>query len=409
MQTNNRKTKPAIAILLCTVLFVSAMAVGVLANVGRSAPEGSPYQGQINDINTRMANLDEQRRQIEQAIAGARGEREQETERRNNIDGQIRITRDEIYLLSQRIYLLERDIALQLQEIEYKQAEIDANHALFLARTRAMFIQDDASTLGLVLGADSFVSFLTRTDSMVRIADHDRRLRENLTAQRLEMEEAKAALNARLDELEADRRMTDERRQTLNTQLQQVDTRLQDINQREREFTANLEQNRAMREQMQRELDDIFRRIEWSRNPYVGGEMAWPVPGFYRISSEFGPRFGGADFHTGIDIAGGGAGGSIHGATVVAANSGTVVFTNWSHTPGRGYGIYIILDHGGGISTLYAHLSNISVSVGDEVRIGDPIGNVGSTGWSTGPHLHFEVRHGGRAVNPRPYIIGRSR
>ena len=134
--------------------------------------------------------------------------------------------------------------------------------------------------------------------------------------------------------------------------------------------------------------------------------MAWPVPGHTRITSEFGSRFGGRDFHTGIDIAGAGTG-TINGATVVAANTGTVRVTNHSHSPGRGYGKFIIIDHGGGISTLYAHLSAISVSVGQTVERGDAIGNVGSTGWSTGPHLHFEVRESGRAVNPRPWIFRR--
>ena len=377
-----------------------------LPSAARNAPAGSPYQGQLDDINAQMRQLDEQRRQIESNIAGARDERAQETLRRNSINEQISIAREEITLLSQRIALLEQDIEAQLEAIEEKQEEIDANHALFLARTRAQFVQDDSSTLGLVLGADSFVSFLTRTDSMVRIADHDRRLTEQLTEQRQELEEAKEALNSRLEELEEDRVLIDQRQRNLNSQVEAANLRIGELDAREREFQQNLESNRAMRDQMQREMDDIFRRIEMSQNPYVGGDMAWPVPGHFRITSEFGSRFGGRDFHTGIDIAGAGTG-TINGATVVAANSGTVRVTNWNHSPGRGYGIFVIIDHGGGVSTLYAHLSNISVTVGQTVNIGDPIGNVGSTGWSTGPHLHFEVRHNGRAVNPRPYIFRR--
>ena len=398
MQAKRKKIASALAKVLCVAILVSAFNTGAVAQPTR-------YQGQLDDINSQIANLEQERQQIERSIASARDERQQQTRQRDYIDSQVIITRSEIALLEERIELLELDIEAQLAEIEEKQAEIDTNHALFLARTRAAFIQDDASTLGLVLGADSFVSFLTRTDSMARIAEHDRRLGQMLTEQRLEMEQAKAALNARLEELEDDREQAEERRQLLTTQLAQANSRIHNINEAEREFTANLEANRAMRAQMARELEDIIRRIEWSQSPYVGGEMAWPVPGFFRITSDFGWRFNGRDFHTGIDIAGSG----IHGATVVAANSGTVRFTNWAHTPGRGYGMFVIIDHGGGISTLYAHLSNITVSVGDTVTIGSPIGNVGSTGWSTGPHLHFEVRHGSRAVNPRPYIIGRAR
>lgn len=395
-----------IALVLSAAIFAGAMSVAASGNVRRQVPAGSPYQGQIDDINSRMQNLDQERKNLENSLASARDEKEREVLARNTIDDQIRITRSEISLLEERIGVLEQDIERQLAEIADKQAEIDANHALFLSRTRAMAMQDEASTLGLVLGADSFVSFLTRTDSMVRIADHDRKIGTALMEQRRELEVAKAALDARLSELEEDRRVTEERRQTLSNQLASANTRIHSIDQMEREFAADLERNRAESQRIQAELDEIFRRIEWSRNPFVGGPFAWPVPGFFRVTSEFGPRFGGSDFHTGIDIAGGGGSGSIHGAPVVAANTGTVRFVNWSHTPGRGYGIYLIIDHGGGISTLYAHLSNITVSLGDEVTVGQTIGNVGSTGWSTGPHLHFEVRENGRAVNPRPFIIG---
>jgi len=404
IQTKNKKAVPFMAVALCVVILISSISMGALASTARRAPAGSPYQTQIDNLNARMAELETEERALQTHIANARGEIQQETVRRDSIDQQIRITRDQITLISQRIDVQEQYIEAQIAEIAEKQAEIDANHALFLARTRAQFVQNDTSTLGLVLGVDSFVSFLTTTDTMVRIADHDQRLTQTLTAQRRDMEEAQAKLEEHLEELEADRNLEEEKRRAYNVQREAANLRIQDLDRREREFTANLEASRAMRAQMRRELDEIFARIEWSQNPYVGGEMAWPVPGHYRITSEFGSRFGGADFHTGIDIAG--SGGSIHGATVVAANSGTVRFTNWSHTPGRGYGIYLIIDHGGGVSTLYAHLSNISVNVGDVVVRGDPIGNVGSTGWSTGPHLHFEVRHSGRAVNPRPYIIG---
>ena len=115
------------------------------------------------------------------------------------------------------------------------------------------------------------------------------------------------------------------------------------------------------------------------------------------MTCPYGSRFGGSDFHTGIDISGGGA----YGSPVLAANSGTVKVANTSFTPGYGYGKYVIIDHGGGIQTLYGHMSALSVSVGDVVAQGQKIGEVGSTGWSTGPHIHFEIRVNNKAVNPQ--------
>jgi murein DD-endopeptidase MepM/ murein hydrolase activator NlpD len=123
-----------------------------------------------------------------------------------------------------------------------------------------------------------------------------------------------------------------------------------------------------------------------------GGALLWPVEG--RISSGYGwrihPIFGTREFHTGIDIA------VPWGTPIHAAAAGSVIFTGWM----RGYGMLVILDHGNGLSTTYSHLSSYSVHVGEHVNRGDVIARIGSTGWSTGPHLFFEVREDGQPVNP---------
>ena len=390
-----------------TLAFIMALTF-VFLTLPRMTAEVFPnnFQSQIDGINSRLADLEEEKRQIERAIASARTNKEQEQQRRNHIDQQIRITRDEIDAMLESIDILEGQIEFQEVEIATKQLEIDESYDLFLQRIQAMDMYGNSTMLGLVLGSDSFSSFLTQADTMARVAEHDRALMAELALQKANMERVRMEMDLTMIDLQNQREAIEDRRNTLTGQLQAANSRIQDIDEMERAFLADLERNNAMAEAMERELKDIFARIEWSTNPYVGGEMAWPVPGFTRVSSEFGSRFGGRDFHTGIDIAGPGAGGrGIHGATVVAANDGIVRFTNWTFRPGVGYGIYLIIDHGGGVSTLYAHLSNITVSVGDVVARGQEIAAVGSTGWSTGPHLHFEVRHGGVAQNPRPYIF----
>ena len=131
---------------------------------------------------------------------------------------------------------------------------------------------------------------------------------------------------------------------------------------------------------------------------YVGGEMAWPVPGYTRITSEFGmrthPITGVYKLHTGTDI------GAPLGTPFIAANDGVVVKAGWNNA----YGNMVMINHGGGVSTLYAHGSEILVQVGQEVKRGEEVLKVGSTGYSTGPHAHFEVRINGQYVNPIPYI-----
>ncbi len=161
---------------------------------------------------------------------------------------------------------------------------------------------------------------------------------------------------------------------------------------------------RATQEEAVRELelesgrirDLILRSTTWGRGGTIltlgNGLLVWPVSG--RISSGYGwrihPIFGTREFHTGIDIA------APWGTPIEAAADGTVLFTGWM----RGYGMLVILDHGNGLSTTYSHLSSYSVHVGQRVKRGQVIARIGSTGWSTGPHLFFEVRENGRPVNP---------
>ena len=133
--------------------------------------------------------------------------------------------------------------------------------------------------------------------------------------------------------------------------------------------------------------------VSYSITP-TAGRFVWPAIGLHQISSPFGYRW--RDFHTGMDITGSGA----YGRVIVAADSGTVVSAGWHN----GLGNRIVIDHGGGVETVYGHCSAILVSVGQRVSQGQQIGRVGSTGNSTGPHLHFEVHINGNAVNPAPYI-----
>ena len=135
---------------------------------------------------------------------------------------------------------------------------------------------------------------------------------------------------------------------------------------------------------------------------YVGGEFAWPAPGYSTITSKYGmrvhPILKTHRIHSGTDIA------MPMGAYIIAANDGVVTKAGYSTT---GYGNMVLIDHGGGVSTLYGHGSEILVQAGQTVKRGDIIMKAGSTGWSTGPHLHFEVRINGQHVDSLPYITGK--
>jgi len=380
----------------------------------------SKYQNQIDNISSQLSELQKEEEKLKQNIAGAKSELEKAQAEKAQIDQQVNLTQEQIALLFERINYLEQDIedkmqsiTLKQQEIEDKQREFDESFELLRKRLRAMYIQDTTSSLGLILGSDSFSDFLARTEHIRRIADHDRSLMAILTDQRIDLENEKLsfehekmAMEQVKLSVEADRLETEVKKQQLGVQQEKAQLQIQDIKSMEEAFLADLEKNKKIQDAAQAELDRIFREIEWSKNAYAGGVMAWPVPGYSSVTSEFGPRFGGTNMHTGIDISGSG----VHGKPIVAANDGVVAKVNFAYSQGVGYGIYVIVDHGidsngNSISTLYAHCSSISVSVGQQVKRGQTIAAVGSTGWSTGPHLHFEVRINGSAVNPRPYIF----
>jgi murein DD-endopeptidase MepM/ murein hydrolase activator NlpD len=391
------------AALLCLVLLCNLTgSVPARASDANPNPAVRELQNQANQISNRLDELEKEQSRIKGEIAAANTKEEEEQATKNYLDSQIAITQEEILRFEELIANLSQEIEIKNGEIDVKQAEHDENYALFLERLRAMYMFGDASTLGLLFGTESFVDFLSKSDTITRIAEHDRNLMQRLTAERTELEAQRTDLEGRREYQESLRVQQKEKQDTLAVQSQAAAVRIQDINTLQASIEADLAAAEAAAAAMEAELQRVYEEIAWSTNPYIGGAMRWPVDNFPKISSQYGWRFGGSDYHTGIDIYGTG----IYGQPVRAANAGTIVTANWSHSPGRGYGIYVMIDHGGKISTLYGHMSNITVNVGDVVQRGDPIGAVGSTGWSTGPHLHFEIRENGQHTNPLPYLQG---
>lgn len=371
----------------------------VYSQVSAGGLRDDDYKGELADLNSQYAELQKEQDAINASINKAKSEKEKQLAVKKELDGQIYLTRQQIQVLEEKISLLNDNIGEKEIEIIDKQADIDDNYTLFKKRVRAMYMSGDSSTMGLILGADDFYDFLTRAEVLSRIAEHDRELIERLQKDKADIEEAKAEIEADRADLEGSVTNLDGLKSTLSGQLEQTQKQIQDISALEEQFLKDKAKNQQEMAAVQADIDDIYAKLE-SMGDYVGGEFLWPVPGYSNITSYYGWRFNNSDFHTGIDI----SGASVYGKKIVAANSGKVVFVQRSYTPGKGYGIYLIIDHGGGMSTLYGHTSEILVDVGDYVTRGETIAKVGSTGWSTGPHLHFEIRVNGKHTNPLEYL-----
>ena len=374
----------------------------------------SDLQGQIDSEEAYQAELSEQISLYQQQIA--------------LMDEQIGALEDQIEEKNAEIETLQTDIASLDEEIAAKQVEIDETYALFKERMVALYQAGETSSLAMLLSSDSFADFVTNVQLMQAVSESDQQLVEKLRtqkeeqqAQKDEKEAAEAEVQAALTQIQQDeeqlvleRADQQSARESLEAAYAESKTAMQDLEAMKANYEANREEIEAEEAAVEAELQQLYASMASSSSSSSSGSSGssssgsssnvivdtgdlsfrWPLPGYTTVTSGYGARWG--TTHTGIDISGGGC----YGSPIVAAESGTVILCQWYST----YGQCIIVDHGGGYSTLYAHMSAYAVSTGDYVTKGQTIGYVGDTGNVTGPHLHFEVRINGATQNPLNYV-----
>jgi murein DD-endopeptidase MepM/ murein hydrolase activator NlpD len=353
-----------------------------------------------DELNEKQQELDDINRQINQQQSNL----DRTTQQQNNIlkqiqslDSSMNKTQKDINATSYSLSQLKDSIKQSEQDIQKKQVLV--NQQTDLLGERLVYIYEDGmvSYLGVLLSANSLNDFLIRFDMLKAIVDEDVRLIESINRERQNLSMRKADLEVKMNQIE-------------NTQLvyQQQQNDLLEQKNSKKVLLGSVEQEKDKYEQALNELEQSSKEIEnYIRSRSSGssggsakgtGKFTWPIPGYKTISSAFGMRYHPIlktrKLHTGEDIS------AVKGATIVAADSGTVILAGWQ----TGYGKTTIIDHGNGITTLYGHQDDWLVSEGDVVKKGQPIGKADSTGWSTGHHLHFEVRKNGTPVSPLSYL-----
>lgn len=306
-------------------------------------------------------------------------------------------------------------------ELEQAEERVKTRDALLQSRMRLMYTNGFVSYMDVLLSATSFTDFIDRFDALQSILSQDRdilaeqREEKKLVAlKKAEVEKQFAEMSKiyeKLELYEAHLAKKEEEKQTMiasyNSNIQQLDGKLQQIDSELEHIDSTLEELDEISKEQEEQLMAIAAKVsklnaEKNRisNPYSGGRLGLPVKDGYRISSNFGTRVhpitGKRHTHTGIDFA------APQGTDIYAAEDGVVLIAQtWST-----YGNCVIIDHGNGLWTLYAHIRNggIKVEKGEAVKRGQKIAEVGSTGNSTGPHLHFEVRKNETPVNPSSYL-----
>jgi len=389
----------------CLALLVLVIAISGSIPASEAATESSEFDARIKNEESRLEAIEKQIAYHQRQITAA-GKKE-----RGLLDDLSRINQNAT-LISQKISVLDlqrekTEIRIReiRSEIEVTEAYLAQTRKYLASRFRAIYKYGGVAEFNLLLSAASMHEAMNNAFLLGRIAREDeRRIRE--------MSENKKRLESAQRKIEEQKALLERQKGSLNNQR----TSLKDTEAQRKKSLDNLTRQKQLHQKAAKELEDSQRELQNKVKQLLaqkrkiqekragvttqvfpaGGRLAWPVRG--AITSSFGTRvhpvFKTKILHTGIDIKAG------DGTPVKAPAAGEVLFAGWL----RGYGQIVILDHGSDLTTVYAHLSRIRVDEGKAVRNGEIIGNVGSTGLTSGPHLHFEVRINGDAKDPLKYL-----
>ena len=307
---------------------------------------------------------------------------------------EIDLIQSEIYAIEDLIAEADEQIAEKEEEIARLEEEIAKQDEKFKECLRAMDETSTVSYIDLLLSSGSISELLINLESINEMTNHDMAIIDEMTRLKTEVEDAKAQIEVYRAEQEEARGIALEKQGQLEVKLSAKQALAE-------ELEKDIESYKKVYEEARRQEEQLKASLTYSSSgaEYMGtGEFCWPAPSYTRISSPYGwrnhPIYKTQKFHSGVDLAAPG------GSNILAADDGKVISAGWN----GGYGNCVVVDHGGGISTLYAHASRLCVSKGDVVTRGSVIAKVGTTGNSTGNHLHFEVLINGKTTNPMPYI-----
>lgn len=382
----------ALALLLTALDFTGALAV---------------TRADINALQSDADELDAKRKELESQLDSLSDDKAQALKRKELLDQQISNTSAQIANVEAQISEYEELITQTEAELADAEEREEAQYELFCSRVRSMEEQGTVSYWSVLFKADSFTDLLSRLDFVNEIMDYDQRVIQDLQDLQQEITEKKESLEDSRSESEAAKAKLVSEKSTLDKQRADAVALVNEINANEAEYQSTLDAIDAEEEAIQARIVELSRQLaaqqaasgQTTSNAALGGYI-WPVSS-RRITSPFGNRntgiAGASTNHKGVDI-----GGVYYSSEVHAAKSGTVIVSQYSSS----YGNYVVVSHGSGNTTLYAHMSSRSVSVGQWVDQGDVLGITGSTGISSGPHLHFEITENGVRVDPLQYLTG---
>lgn len=414
------KKNSVIAVLL-SLTMVFTLVLGVLPNDAHAVT-----QAEIDALQAQKDALTAQRQEKQDIVDELESQHATVLEQKLAMDARNQFTQQQIDLTNNQIELYGQMIEDKKLEVEAAKQREEEQLQRYRERVCAMEEDGGMNYLAIILRANSFGQLLTLMDDIGEIMESDRNLEDAYIAAREETERVQAEYEQTKSELEAKQEELRAEQEELQAQIDEATALIAQIEDDMENRRAEYDQLRSAEDEASAEIERMIAELERQKEEerrqqeetnknnggntggntggsgYATGTWGWPCPSCYYITSRVGNRWhpvsGVWKYHSGLDI------GAQYGAAIVASDGGTVSLAGVN----GGYGNCVMIDHGNGYYTLYGHMSSIAVSYGQVVSKGDTIGYVGSTGVSTGPHLHFEIREGGVCIDPEQFFGGLS-
>ena len=422
-----KNIKKSLRSVFCALLAAAALAA--------SLPAYAVSQAEIDDLQKKLDALEQQAQEQQDVINDLTSQKARFITRKLALDNKIEINRQMIELIGEQIEIYDEIIAEKQAELDKALEKETTQTELLRSRIRAMEENSTYSYASFIFDSSSVTELLSRIGDVNDIMHYDKTLEEEYMAAREDVESIKKSYEEARHEQELLQKELDTKQAELDAQVEAAYTMIADIetlsDDAQAEYDAIAEEEAKAEETLQeaiRKRAAEQAKYNQNNNSNNGGggnsggsggnsggggssgggsatslsNLQWPVPSCTLITSRFGyrvaPTTGASTYHGGLDI---GAG---MGASIVAAGAGDVIYAGAN----GGYGNCVMIDHGNGVVTVYAHMSSIGVSYGQYVTAGQYVGAVGSTGVSTGPHCHFEIRINGAQTDPAAHFSGLS-
>lgn len=383
--------------LMVSVIAILVALVFILTFIASVFPVGAA------SLSTQLENAKNQKRAAQQELSEIQNKKKTAESDKAKLDSEINDLNQQISAVSAE---LDRTAALLSQketELALAQEECEKQFDSFKNRARIMYENGPSTYIEILFSSGSFSEFMSSIEIIKNLLDYDNRILEERKAAREEIAAQKTEIETIKNDQETRRQTLSQMQSTLETKRASQSAVISQLESREETVRRQVEEQVAEEARIQSLINQALAAQKTSAQSASAsvsgtGTMQWPCPSTKRLTSRFATRQhpidGVTKMHNGIDIAGG------YGADIIAADSGTVLFSGNSSS----YGKYIVISHGGGLTSLYAHCSQLLVSAGAIVSRGQTIAKVGSTGKSTGPHLHFEVSLNGSRQDPLSYV-----